>query len=47
MQKYCPRNLTLLGYVKLNGFSDNLLNNSKEWNVPTEILISKQQLAQE
>ena len=24
MQKYCPQNLTHLGYVKLNGFSDNL-----------------------
>ena len=22
MQKYCPQNLTHLGYVKLNGFSD-------------------------
>ena len=24
MQKYCPQNLTHLGYVKLNGFHDNL-----------------------
>ena len=23
MQKYCPQNLTHLGYVKLNGFHDN------------------------
>ena len=36
-----------LGYVKLNGFHDNLLNNSKEWNVPTKILISQQQLIQD
>ena len=24
MQKVCPQNLTHLGYVKLNGFHDNL-----------------------
>ena len=47
MQKYRPQNLTHLGYVKLNGFHDNLSNSSKEWNVPTEILISQQQLTQE
>ena len=23
-KKYCPQNLTHLGYVKLNGFHDNL-----------------------
>ena len=44
---YCPQNVTLLRYVKLNGFHDNLYNNSKEWNVPTEILISQQQHIQE
>ena len=47
MQKYCPQNLTRLSYVKLNGFHDNLKNNSYEWNVPTEILIYQQQLTQE
>ena len=24
MQKYCPQSLTHLGYVKFNGFHDNL-----------------------
>ena len=28
IQKYCPQNLTHLSYVKLNGFHDNLKNNS-------------------
>ena len=42
--KKLSSNLTHLGYVKSNGFHDILNYNSKEWNVPTEILISQQQL---
>ena len=33
-----------VSFLKLNGFHDNLSNNSKECNVPKEILISQQQL---
>ena len=44
MQKYCPQNLIHLGYVKLNGFHDNLYFNSKYRMFLQEIIISHQQL---